>query len=81
MIHRIGATGEPEDMPIMYGELCRNDPMHVILERVILTGYPFKINKRRATVRFMFFSPKDVKYFRPVELITKLGLRVTYSLT
>lgn len=51
--------------------------MHIILERVILTGYPFKINKRRATVRFMFFNPKDVKYFKPVELITKLGLRVT----
>jgi pre-rRNA-processing protein TSR1 len=50
--------------------------MQIILKRIILTGYPLKINKRRATVRYMFFNPKDVKYFKPVELITKLGLRV-----
>jgi hypothetical protein len=24
----------------------------------------------------MFFNPKDIKYFKPVEVRTKLGLRV-----
>lgn len=51
--------------------------MHVILQRIILTGYPFKINKRRSTIRFMFFNPADVKYFKPVELRTRMGLRVS----
>ena len=49
--------------------------MHVILERIILTGYPYKINRRRATVRYMFFNPGDVKYFKPIEIKTKMGLR------
>eukprot|EP01017_Pseudomicrothorax_dubius_P011215 TRINITY_DN14150_c0_g1_i2.p1 TRINITY_DN14150_c0_g1~~TRINITY_DN14150_c0_g1_i2.p1 ORF type:complete len:100 (+),score=16.07 TRINITY_DN14150_c0_g1_i2:64-363(+) len=43
--------------------------------RKILTGYPFKIHKRRAVVRFMFFNPKDISYFAPTELWTRLGLR------
>ena len=60
----------------MRGELVKSDPMHVILERIILTGYPYKINRRRSTVRYMFFHPSDVKYFRPIEVRTKMGLRV-----
>lgn len=65
-----------EGAPVMRGELVKCDPMHVVLERIILTGYPFKINRRRSTVRYMFFNPQDVKYFRPVEVRTKMGLRV-----
>ena len=65
-----------EPSPIMYGELSKVDPLHCILERIILTGYPFEIYKRRSTVRFMFFNPKDVKYFKPVEVRTKMGLKV-----
>jgi len=52
----------------------------VILERVIITGYPYKINRRRSTVRYMFFNPGDVKYFRPIEVRTKMGLRVIVCL-
>ena len=26
----------------------------------------------------MFYNPDDVKYFKPVELATKLGLKVIY---
>ncbi len=48
------------------------------MKRVILTGYPYKINKRKAVVRLMFFNPQDVRYFKPVDLITKLGLRVKF---
>lgn len=69
-----------ESSPIMYGTLAKCDPLHIILERIILTGYPFKINKRRSTVRFMFFNPKDVKYFKPVEVRTKMGLKVNIYL-
>lgn len=38
-------------------------------------GYPLKINKRSATIRYMFFNPEDVRYFKPVELSTKYGRR------
>lgn len=33
------------------------------------------MHKKRATVRYMFFDPKDIKYFKPVELQTVNGLR------
>jgi hypothetical protein len=65
-----------EPAPILKGELAKCDPMHVILERIILTGYPYKINRRRSTIRYMFFNPSDVKYFKPVEVRTRQGLRV-----
>lgn len=46
------------------------DPMKIILKRIILTGYPLKVHKKRSTIRYMFFDPKDIKYFKPVELYT-----------
>lgn len=69
-----------EGAPLLRGTLAKCDPHHIVLERIILTGYPYKINRRRSTVRFMFFNPADVKYFRPIEVRTKLGLRVIIAL-
>ncbi|EAR91270.3 carboxy-terminal domain transketolase (macronuclear) [Tetrahymena thermophila SB210] len=57
------------------GQVMKSDPLQVVLKRIILTGYPFKIHKRKAVCRLMFFNPLDIKYFQPVELKTKLGLR------
>lgn len=45
------------------GILTRSDPLHIILKRIILTGYPYKIHKRKAVCRLMFFNPLDIKYF------------------
>lgn len=45
----------------------------VIAKRIILTGHPFKINKRIVTVRYMFFNDKDVKWFKSLPLWTRRG--------
>ena len=45
------------------GDLLKVDNFQVILKRIVLTGYPYKIHKRKSVIRFMFFNPKDIKYF------------------
>jgi pre-rRNA-processing protein TSR1 len=64
------------------GSIKRADPKQLIIKRAMLTGYPFKVHKSKAVVRFMFFQPPDVRWFKPVELTTKKGLRghITMSL-
>jgi pre-rRNA-processing protein TSR1 len=68
--------GLPVNMDVVAsGIALPPDPLKVILKRIVLTGYPLRCHKKRATVRYMFFDPKDIKYFRPVELYTQAGLR------
>ncbi|KAI8354884.1 hypothetical protein B0O80DRAFT_369145, partial [Mortierella sp. GBAus27b] len=55
------------------GTLMDADPRRIVAKRIILTGHPFKIHKRTATIRFMFFNPDDVWYYKSVELRTKHG--------
>lgn len=63
----------PNGSLIASGSALGADPDRIILKRIVLTGYPYKTQKRRVTVKFMFFNPEDVRWFRPVELWTKLG--------
>ncbi|WJX48475.1 hypothetical protein P8452_35032 [Trifolium repens] len=58
-----------------FGSLKTVDCDRIILKRVILTGYPQRVSKRKALVKHMFYNPDDVKFFKPVELYTKHGLR------
>jgi len=57
------------------GSVVSVDPKQLVIKRILLTGYPFRTQKNKAVVRFMFFNPEDIRWFKPVELSTKKGLR------
>ncbi|KAH0478378.1 MAG: uncharacterized protein KVP18_004354 [Porospora cf. gigantea A] len=57
------------------GNVWEGDPRKIIVKRIILTGYPFKIHKNLAVIRYMFHYPKDVQFFKPLELETVHGKR------
>jgi pre-rRNA-processing protein TSR1 len=57
------------------GSISGADPKQLIIKRAVLTGYPFRTHKAKGAIRFMFFNPTDVRWFKPVELVTKKGLR------
>ncbi|XP_038974747.1 pre-rRNA-processing protein TSR1 homolog [Phoenix dactylifera] len=55
------------------GSLRSVEPDRIILKKIILTGYPQRVSKKKATVRFMFHNPDDVRWFKPVDVWTKCG--------
>ena len=57
------------------GALRSTDPDRVVLKKLVLTGFPVKVHKYKAVVRWMFHSPEDVRWFRPLDLFTKYGRR------
>jgi len=67
---------------IASGNVHLSDSKKIILKKIVITGYPIKIKKRKAVIRYMFFNPPDIHYFKPVQLSTKNGLRghITESL-
>ncbi|CBI40710.3 hypothetical protein VitviT2T_026917 [Vitis vinifera] len=60
---------------VAFGSLRCVDPDRIILKKIILTGYPQRVSKLKAAVRYMFHSPDDVRWFKPVEVWTKCGRR------
>ncbi|KAL6544147.1 hypothetical protein OROGR_010644 [Orobanche gracilis] len=57
------------------GSLRSIDPDRIVLKKIILTGYPQRVSKTKATVRYMFHNPEDVRWFKPVDVWSKCGRR------
>lgn len=55
------------------GTFLNCDHTRVMAERAVLTGHAVKIHKRLITVRYMFFHPEDINWFKAVPLFTKSG--------
>lgn len=55
------------------GTLVGSEPQRIIAKRIILSGHPYKVHKKTATIRYMFFNREDIEYFKPLELKTKKG--------
>ncbi|KAI6103704.1 ribosome biogenesis protein tsr1 [Pisolithus croceorrhizus] len=58
---------------VAMGSFMNPDTTRIIAKRIILAGHPFKVHRKSATVRYMFFNPDDVQYFKPIQLHTKHG--------
>lgn len=55
------------------GSLQSCNPNRVVLKKITLSGYPVRVHKLKAVVRWMFHAAEDVRWFRPLGLWTKRG--------
>jgi hypothetical protein len=42
---------------VAIGSLLSVDPDRVVIKKIVLTGYPYKIHKRGAVIKHMFYHP------------------------
>jgi len=60
---------------LAHGSMIGADADRIVLKRIVLTGFPTRVHKRHATVKYMFYNPEDVKWFMPAGITTKHGLQ------
>jgi pre-rRNA-processing protein TSR1 len=46
---------------VALGSVIGADADRIVVKRIVLTGYPTRVHKRHATVKYMFYNPDDVK--------------------
>jgi pre-rRNA-processing protein TSR1 len=64
----------PEREFVALGSVLSADADRIVVKRIVLTGFPVRVHKRTATVKYMFYNPDDVRWFKPAGLSTKHGL-------
>lgn len=68
------SQNNPRDLEFVgHGTFLNSDHTRILAKRAILTGDPFKFHKRVVTIRYMFFRPEDVEWFKSIPLFTKSG--------
>jgi len=49
------------------------DTERLLCKKVVLTALPYKIHRRSVVARGMFYNREDIEWFKPLQLVTKLG--------
>jgi len=63
----------PDGELVGTGSLIEVNPDRIITKKIVLTGTAFKVHKKTAVVRDMFYFPEDIEWFQPVDTWTKQG--------
>jgi pre-rRNA-processing protein TSR1 len=59
LVFREGTAGGTKFVAL--GSMIGADADRIVVKRIVLTGYPTRVHKRHATVKYMFYDPDDVK--------------------